>query len=132
MGPWSTPGPHYIAKSGSRARNSDKPKPSLTCGKALTDRGFVFTLIGSYNAGVGGSNPSPLTKRSRRSRRSRPRILSPVVGAVLIAWFAILFTGRYPRGLFDFIEGVIRWHDQVTGYAVLLVTDRCPPFRLAP
>ena len=50
---------------------------------------------------------------------------------VIVAWFAILFTGRYPRGLFDFVEGVIRWHNRVTGYALILVTDRYPPFRLA-
>jgi hypothetical protein len=52
------------------------------------------------------------------------------VVAVIIAWFAILFTGRYPRGLFDFVEGVIRWYNRVVGYALVLITDRYPPFRL--
>lgn len=54
------------------------------------------------------------------------------VVVVIIAWFAILFTERYPRGLFDFIEGVIRWHNRVVAYALLLVTDQYPPFRLTP
>jgi hypothetical protein len=51
--------------------------------------------------------------------------------AVIFAWFAILFTGRYPRGIFDFVEGVLRWGLRVQAYAMLLVTDRYPPFRLA-
>jgi hypothetical protein len=49
---------------------------------------------------------------------------------VVVAWFAILFTGRYPRGLFDFVVGVGRWALRVNAYAVLLVTDRYPPFSL--
>jgi hypothetical protein len=51
---------------------------------------------------------------------------------LVVAWFAILFTGRYPRGMFEFIEGVLRWHVRVAGYALLLVTDQYPPFRLTP
>ena len=52
--------------------------------------------------------------------------------AVIFAWFAILFTGRYPRGLFDFVVGVFRWTNRVIGYAFILVTDEYPPFRLSP
>lgn len=50
--------------------------------------------------------------------------------AVIAAWFAILFTGRYPRGIFDFIEGLMRWGLRVEAYAILLITDRYPPFSL--
>ena len=49
---------------------------------------------------------------------------------VIIAWFAILFTGRYPRGMFGFVEGVLRWSVRVTAYAIVLYTDDYPPFSL--
>jgi hypothetical protein len=52
--------------------------------------------------------------------------------AVIVAWFAILITGRYPRGIFDFVEGVFRWNNRVIAYAFTLATDVYPPFRLAP
>ena len=51
---------------------------------------------------------------------------------VIIAWFAILFTGHYPRSMFEFVEGVIRWDNRVISYALVLVTDQYPPFRLSP
>jgi Domain of unknown function (DUF4389) len=54
-----------------------------------------------------------------------------VIVVVIIAWFAILFTGRYPRGMFEFVEGVVRWHNRVVGYAWILVTDQYPPFSLS-
>ncbi len=49
---------------------------------------------------------------------------------VIIAWFAILFTGNYPKGLFNFVVGVMRWGFRVIAYALLLVTDKYPPFSL--
>jgi len=52
--------------------------------------------------------------------------------AAIIAWFAILFTGRFPRGLFDYMVGVGRWTDRVSAYAFMLTTDEYPPFRLSP
>ena len=51
--------------------------------------------------------------------------------AVIVAWFSILFTGRYPRWAFDFVEGFLRWGSRVSGYAFLLITDRYPPLAQA-
>jgi len=54
------------------------------------------------------------------------------VFALIVAWFAILFTGRFPRGIFDYLVGVGRWTNRVTAYAFILVTDEYPPFQLRP
>ena len=57
-------------------------------------------------------------------------LVAGVAIVVLIAWFAILFTGQYSRSLFDYVVGVGRWGLRVSAYAFLLVTDRYPPFSL--
>jgi hypothetical protein len=57
-------------------------------------------------------------------------LLAIAIVAVVIAWFAILFTTRYPRGLIDFVVGDGRWGLRVEAYAFLLITDRYPPFSL--
>jgi hypothetical protein len=54
-----------------------------------------------------------------------------VLVSIIVAWFAILFTGRYPRTLFDLVVGVMRWTNRVNAYAFTLVTDQYPPFRLS-
>ena len=51
--------------------------------------------------------------------------------AIIIAWFAILITGRYPKGIFDYVVGVFRWSVRVNAYMYLLVTDKYPPFGMA-
>jgi hypothetical protein len=55
-----------------------------------------------------------------------------VLVSLIISWFAIVFGGRYPRELFDYVEGVFRWHNRVVGYVFILVTDEYPPFQLKP
>lgn len=49
---------------------------------------------------------------------------------VIIAWFAILFSGRFPRDLFTFVVDVVRWGLRVMAYALMMITDKYPPFRL--
>jgi Domain of unknown function (DUF4389) len=55
-----------------------------------------------------------------------------LVFGVIGAWFVILLTGRYPRGIFDYVVGVTRWYNRVVAYGFILVTDQYPPFRLSP
>src|SRR4051812_31302552 len=59
-------------------------------------------------------------------------LLIGAVIAAIVAWFAVLFTGRLPRGLFDYMVGVGRWENRVVAYAFIMTTDEYPPFRLSP
>ena len=58
-------------------------------------------------------------------------LFAGVVFATIFAWFAILFTGSYPKGIFDYVVGVMRWGTRVNAYAFLLATDKYPPFSLS-
>ncbi len=58
-------------------------------------------------------------------------LFAAVVIMTVAAWFAILFTGRYPAKIHGFVVGVVRWGLRVNAYAFLLITDRYPPFTLA-
>jgi len=81
-----------------------------------------------------------LTDRNRVTTFFRPLLLIPHVVAIvflgiaaafvlLIAWFAVLITGRWPDGLRDFLLGYFRWATRLNGYALLL-TDEYPPFSM--
>ena len=96
---------------------------------------------GSYPASISVTDPTK--ERDRLTVGLRVLLVIPhlivlfvlLVGAIfvtIIAWFAILFTGRYPRGVFDYLQGVGRWTNRVAAYAFVLVTDEYPPFRLSP
>ena len=58
-------------------------------------------------------------------------LIIAAIFATIIAWFSILFTGRYPKSLFDFVVGVMRWGLRLNAYAFLLTTDKYPPFSLS-
>ena len=76
---------------------------------------IVLAAINGYTAQDGGSGSGATTV---------------IVGGTGLLFLPV--TRRDPRSIFDYIEGVIRWHDRVIGYAFVLVTDVYPPFRLAP
>lgn len=59
-------------------------------------------------------------------------LIAIAIPVVVIAWVAIIFTGRYPQALFNYVVGTMRWALRVAAYALYLVTDRYPPFRLSP
>ena len=68
----------------------------------------------------------------RNDHRASSFLFIGVLVVWVIAWFAIMITGSYPQGLFNFVVGVMRWGVRVEAYMLLLTTDRYPPFSLSP
>jgi hypothetical protein len=75
-------------------------------------------------------NLSSVIKRKAHEQSITGFLMIGAVVAIVIAWFSILITGRYPKPLFNYVVGVGRWSLRVNAYAFLLVTDRYPPFSL--
>ena len=100
-----------------------------------TDEEQTLHLDFAYPDARQGTEPLAAARQMVSGDSALRRALLLYLGAIVVvigAWFAILFTGRYPRGMFHYVEGVIRWHNRVVGYAFVLVTDQYPPFRLRP
>jgi len=85
-------------------------------------------ILGSTSSTRVSASPLPPSKGKKKPHFIVLVVLA--IFAIIIAWFAVLFTGRYPRALFDHVVGVGRWVLRVQAYATLLVTDRYPAFSL--
>lgn len=99
---------------------------------SLADRPFAQVLYPNIEGGARLKRFMPLVKWFLAIPHYVVLLLTGIAVFLLtvLAWFSILFTGRYPTSFLPFVVGWLKYYNRVVGYAFTLVTDQYPQFRL--